>query len=180
MIEIEIEDLELVFKTKIRRNWKSMGSDTASATGWAIAWTDDKYCYCDCGVIDLKSTSTINRYRQLNSFFSEQIPDDLNRLVIEKPFLKFFKKGRTRVPQVNVFRVLVAVSMIPMFVGFDRGLKNSQIIMIEPTKARSKLNLPATGTKAQVQAKFLLKTGIELEEDNVVDAIILAFVGLLN
>ncbi|NLE06060.1 MAG: hypothetical protein GX638_14840 [Crenarchaeota archaeon] len=178
MIKIPIEQIEIPLKIKLRRNWSSFGSDTASCTGWAKAWTDDEFFYCEYGVIDTKTNNTIQRYMLLWDFFQQILPDKLDRLVIEAPFLKYFRKGNLKVPQVTVFKVLARISMIPLMVGLTKGYKKSCVVEITPTKSRAALNLNSRDSKEKIQIQFMLKTGIEITQNDAMDAVILAVNGV--
>lgn len=180
MIKIPIEQIEIPLKIKLRRNWTSFGSDTASCTGWAKSWTDDEYFYCEYGVVDAKSNNTIQRYIILWDFFQQILPNELNRLVIEAPFLKYFRKGKMKCPQVTVFKVLARISMIPLMVGLTKGYKKSAVIEITPTKSRATLNLNSRDTKEKIQIQFMLKTGIEITQNDAMDAVILSVNGLIQ
>lgn len=174
---IPITELEEVLGIQIKRNCKSLGIDSASKLGWAITETDDTNVYIRCGSIDAKSIPTHKRYIKFIEFFNELIDDSFDKLIIEDCHLKYF--GRK--PQVNVLKVLSRVGMIPLVIGRLKGIsKLSQIGWIRPNVARATLGLNGTAKKSKVHAQFWQKTGIELEDEDMVDAIILAINGLMK
>lgn len=160
--------LGVTFKT----NCISIGVDTATITGLACIKTTDTTIEIDFDVLDMhKLTDVYDKYNTAYKFFDN--------------FL-LHRKASTVVVVEDVFygkniKALIFMARIGMLVytlAKKHSLTMSKFIMARD--ARCRLKLPGTKKKAEVQKIFLEKTGLQLDEENTIDAVILAMNGVLD
>lgn len=169
MIKIGLRDLQKKLGVKFKGGY-SCGVDTASKTGWCIIRPDMKYLLLEYGVLNLSSIMNHKiKYQMIHDFFNKLFAENkFDNIIIEDTFL-----GR------NV-KALAFMSRIGGIV-YSNALRHNQFVgdFLLAIRARKKLGLRSNVKKAEVHKEFREKTGLEVEDEDAVDAIILALCGLL-
>jgi len=171
MIQISNDQLEKIIGENIKKNWKVLGVDTASRTGWATVDINSNYCNIDYGIIDIDSKDKFFKYDYMidfwGKFFEKFSP---NMVVIEDAFL--FRN-------VNTTKELTRYGMIVYNMAYlNSSFIHNDRLIIGPAEARKRIGLK-NAKKEIVHEEFKEKFGIDINEDNVVDAIILALNGVI-
>lgn len=169
VLKLKVKDVEQQFHLKIKPGLKSIGLDCASRTGWAVATSDKINIEIETGFIAVQA---IDRYVKLNQFieafqsiFEGQVYD---AVVVEESFF-----GRN----VKTFQLLSRIGAIAYMSAY---LRKHQPLFLTAGQARMRLTLKGTAKKEDVQKDFLGRLKIQLDDNDIVDAIILALCGLIH
>lgn len=177
MIKIKKTLLESFTNKVCSKKIVSLGVDTASRTGWAIAELKDDYVEVDYGFINAKNVTSDVKYTMLINFFIDlvnKLKKDTKKNSKE-PFVViedvFFGKS------INVVKILSRIGMI-VYVACELAGINKTFIY--PSSSRSYLNLKCKAKKEAVHKEIVEKLKIDLDDEDIVDAIILSLNGLLE
>ena len=166
-MKISLEKIELLTSKKINFDHKKIVAfDTATKTGWCIATLGSKYVELEYGSLEFRSADKNQMYDEFIKSFKSLIKDK-NLVVIEESWY-----GRN----VKTFQLLSRLGMIAYVLAY---LENIPKYFIGPSTSRTLLGLPGNKDKKTVQQLFKEKFDIKIENDNAIDAIILALGGLL-
>lgn len=150
----------------------SIGIDTASRAGWATINIKNDDVYVECGFIDIKTQDLYFKYNQLiksfESLFDVSDPKQY-RLIIEDTF---FGKN------VNVLKMISRMGMIAYITGKQAGIEDIEFVY--PTSSRKKLGIKGTLKKAEVHKELTKIIGVELDDPDISDAIVLALYGIIE
>ena len=164
---MKIELIEQRLGKPIKRNVEVLGIDTASRTGWCLLKTTKKELTIDYGVVHINTKDTYFKYNEIIKVFFEIIKPEHN-VVVEDTFFRF---------NPAMFRLISRIGAIAYTLAH---LKGCNVQYLYATTARKNLGLKGNGKKQEVQAEFKKKIELEIEDNDVVDAIILAFNGALG
>ena len=174
-IVLNIKKLEKLFDCKILKNIVSLGLDTASKTGYAIATTDNKEVKISTGFINVDVKGITDKYIR-NRMRYEAVYFNLKnlikqeyRIVIEDVFF-----GRN----VNTLIVLSRIGAIAWVLAKEKECK--VIEWLSAVQARKKLGLPCNKKKPVIVAAMndLMKTNIT--NDDIIDAVVLSICGIIK
>ena len=169
-MKIKLTELEKKLGYPIKKNFKSIGFDTATKTGVGIITTDNEYANIDWALVHFKSDSIQEVYIQMYKSFGEMITKDLGCCVVENVFVGMNPDTSIKLAR---FGGLVIAHAIDNKVHFE---------MIGPTSSRSKLgiNTRKYPGKAKKAVRIWLKETLDLElkEDNCADGVVLALLGI--
>lgn len=167
-MRMKTKKLESTFHKKIKRDVSCIGIDTASRTGWARITTGKTYCDIDYGFVDVATPNKYFKYnRYINIFQSILKPNDI--VVIEETYY-----GRN----VKVFQLL---SRLGAFVYTVAHLMNvPKIYFILATTCRKQLGFPGNLKKQVIHKMFKERLDIKIDDEDVIDAIMLALTGILE
>lgn len=170
-----INKVENNFGVKIKRNTTVLGLDTATKSGYCIAKTDSKkliievgFINIDCGKIEDRVARNELRYNAFYDAINSLIASKFDTVVIEDVFF-----GRNILSLILLSRI----GAIAYTVCKIKGIK--QIIWKSAVQARKMLGLPCNKKKDIVQKFFCKKMNIKLTNEDEIDSIILAMIGLL-
>jgi len=170
MIYIKRDKLEATLGQKINRNIRSLGVDTASRTGWAITDSHNDLITIDYKWIDIKTTDNNFKFNRMISIFSDIFKNYLpNIVIIEDTFLRF---------NVNVVKLLSRLGMIVYTCAYLSPVFCEKHFL-GPSSARKNLGLKGNAKKEKVHEEFKEKFNIELEDPDIIDAIILSMNGII-
>lgn len=171
-----IDKLEKRFQIALKRNVTVLGLDTASKSGYCIAKTDEKKLILEIGFINIDVSKIEDKYARnefrYNAFYDaidSLIASKFNTVVIEDVFF-----GRNILSLILLSRI----GAIAYTVCKVKKIRN--IIWKSAVQARKLLGLPCNKKKDVVQKFFCKKMGIKLTNEDEIDSIILAIVGLLQ
>ena len=174
-MKLKIKYIEKKLGIKLRKNSVSLGLDTATKTGYCIARTNKVTINFDTGYINLNMREIKDRklrnelrYEEIYKRFKDLIKTEYV-VVVEDVFF-----GRN--PQTLI--LLSRIGAIAWTIA--KGKKCKKIIWKTAVQARKALGLPCNKKKIVVMEAMnkVLKT--KIENDDIVDSIILALIGLIN
>ena len=170
MIKIEIKQLERLLDIRLLKNYAAIGVDTATVSGIALVRTDNTYVHIVPDLLDMKKIKDQKeRFDIAHSYFDKLLSNNkVDKIIIEDVF---FGKN------VKALIFMARIGMIVYVLARQYELPTNFIMAIE---ARSKLNLPTKAKKEEVQEEFSRTTGINFADNNVIDAVILGLVGVLD
>ena len=169
MIQIKISELEKIFGKQVKRNYRVIGLDVASRTGWCKITTTDKVAKFDFGFIDVKSKDQV-RFNDYIDIFNHLLVD-VQTVVIEDTYMGF---------NVQVFKLLTRLGAFVYCLCELKCIKDKYFIT--PSASRTYLGLDSKAKKEVVQEQFHQKMPRfkKVIENNEVDGIILALVGIME
>jgi Holliday junction resolvasome RuvABC endonuclease subunit len=162
---MQIKDFEHKLGFKLKRNVSVLGLDTASKTGWCLLKTTNKKIKIDYGFIKVDTKNIDFKYKEIIKLFNEIIKSEY-KVVIEDTFFRF---------NPAMFRLISRIGGIAYTLAY---LKGCDVNYIFATTARSKIGLKGNAKKEQIQEEFKKKLNFTLEDEDIIDAMILALVGL--
>lgn len=167
MLKISISKLEKQLGKLIRKNFTCLGVDTASRTGWCRIKIDSKEVEMDYGFIDIESKDRNFKFNQMIEIFPDLIKG-CDKVVIEDVFLKF---------NVMVHSFLSRIGMIVYVLCHLQGIKEKDFIWA--TTARKNLGFKGNAKKEEIHEEFKERFNINIEDEDIVDAIVLALQGVI-
>jgi Holliday junction resolvasome RuvABC endonuclease subunit len=172
----DIDKIEKRFEIALKRRATVLGIDTASKTGYCIAKTDDKKLILEVGFINVdvskiedKYARNEMRYNVICEAFTSLIASKFETVVIEDVYYSC---------NPLTLILLARIGAIAYTICKTKNIKN--IIWKSAVSARKLMGLPCNKKKVIVQKEFSKKLGILLKNEDEIDAIILALVGLLQ
>jgi len=168
MLKISNKKLEKAFNKRIKKSVVCLGVDTASRTGWCKAVANDKECTFDYGFINVNSKDKYFKYSQYIEILDGIISKDED-LIIEETFCGI---------NIKSFQLLSRLGGFVYAVAHLKGVQHKKFILA--TTARKFLGFKGNAKKEIIQKQFIKKLGIEIDDEDVIDAIILALNGILE
>ena len=165
-MRITNKTIEKALGVKVIPFFHSLGIDCASRTGWCKIKSDAIACELEYGFVDIDTKDLYQKYDYMIKFFTSLINKELNIIIIEDTFLRF---------NVNVLKKLSRFGMIPYILGQQQGINR---IFISPSEARKQLGLPSNKKKEIVHKDFIKKLKLEFDDEDVIDAWVLALNGV--
>jgi Holliday junction resolvasome RuvABC endonuclease subunit len=170
MLKFKIEEFEKKLGSKIKRNFQSIGVDTATKTGIGIIKVNKRSVIIDWTALQFEKGNTHEIYKQMYWSFKELISADLNCCVVEDVFLGLNPSVALKLARFGGF---VIANAIENQVHFET---------ISAKSARGKLGIKTEAGKAkQSVAKWLKeKLNIVIDDNDVSDGIVLALLGIIE
>ena len=176
-MKFKIKDFEKKLGQKLKQSFTSIGWDTAEVMGIGIVITDDEYIYIDWELIEFDKSDIDNVYRQLCEKSATLCKGKIDICVIEDTYLAFFGKFA----QADVFKKLTRFGGIILANTINNKI---EFKIIGAKSARSKLFKMDTkkykGKSKEAVKDYLTSIGIEIDEDNCADGILLALLGIIE
>lgn len=177
-MNIKIADIEKQLGRTIKRNTQSIGLDIAERTGICIITTNESTVDLDWQFIEFDTTNIDSVYENMFKEFLKIIVKEKkkdNIVVIEDTFLQRFGKF----VQADVFKKLTRFGTIALVCSF---LNKMPYEFILAKSARSKLKIKMIkGKPKESVAKYLKdKLDIEVDDNDISDAIVLAILGIIE
>jgi len=171
-MKLKTKLIEKAFKRKVIPFVSAMGIDTASRTGWCKATTDPNYVTFDYNFIHVKTRDKYSKYNQYIDIFSAFPMAD--KIIIEEAFLKFFRgKGA-----VKGFQLLSRIGMTAYTSFYLRGKRDSEFMLA--STARKNLGFLGNAKKELIHKQFKKLLKIKIDDEDIIDAMILAINGILE
>lgn len=168
-MKIKILDLEQKINYKLKKNFKSIGIDTAKTTGIVMLKTDKEYCYIDYTVLSFKTENKKEIYHSMVKTF-EKIFDPEQFAVIEEVFVGFSRAGSVELAKFGAFAISECIK------------KDMNYDTISAVSARSKFKIDCRkygkGQSKKCVAEWVKNIGIDLTDNNLVDGFILSLCGI--
>lgn len=168
-MKIPIKDLEKKLGYPIKKNFKTIGWDTAEKCGVAFIKTDEEFAHFDWCYLEFHKESEEELLIQMYKEFGKVITDE-NFAVIEQVFLGINPAGSLILAKMGTMACAQCVQ------------KNIPFKLISAVSARSKLKIDVysygKGNSKKAVLDWCNNLGIDITEENSVDAIALACLGI--
>lgn len=170
MLKFPIEEFEKKLGSKIKRNFQSIGIDTATRSGVGIIKVNGKSVTIDWTVIQFEKGNITEIYKQMYWSFKELISKDLDCCIVEDVYMGLNAGTSLKLARFGGF---VLANAIENQIHFET---------ISAKSARSKLGIKTEAGKAkQSVAKWLKeKLNIVVDDNDVSDGIVLALLGIIE
>ena len=170
MLSLNIKDLQNKLQKSILRNIKSLGIDISTQkTGWALITTKSTKLYIKTGILNLKDKDIYIRYNKSIEYFNKLIKSDYI-VVIENSFLGF---------NPQVFGKLSKIEgMIYAVCRLKKPFVNTKVM--GASEARKNLGILGNCKKKDIQIWLKNTLDINIENEDIADAIVLAFNGIFQ
>ena len=172
MIKLDILELENRLGKKLKRNYASVGVDTAQTCGVGFVSTSDKMVEIDWSLIKFEANSTVELYKQMYNEFGNFIDKSIDFVVVEDVFL-----GMSPAVTIKLSRFggLVMAQAINNNIPFETiGASSSRAKLFTLDRKKYK------GKPKEAVADYLKSIGVEIDEDNCADGVILALLGIIE
>ena len=168
-MKLRIKTLEHLLQYKIKRNFKCIGLDTAKRTGIAFIETKKDYIYLDWAFLEFnyenQKQMLVQMHREFKKIFSNE---DL--AVVEEVFLGLNRAGSLHLAKMGTLAIGICID------------KNIPFELIMASSARSKFSIDSRkfgkGKSKESVAHYLKGIGIEVDDNDISDAIVLALLGI--
>jgi len=172
-IVLKITDVEAVFGINIKRNTTALGLDTASTTGYCIAKANTTKLYLDIGYFKT-DVSNIENSDERDLLRYGLVYKNLHG-IINKDYITVIENVYYGV-NVKVTILLARIGAIAYAIAMEKGVEN--IIFKSAVQARKLLGIKGNCKKAEIVKQVNELLGINVKNDNEIDAIVLAIGGL--
>ena len=161
--------MEEKLKKTIKKNFKSIGVDTAKITGIIFLKTDDIYIYIDGLVLGFKTENKKEVYGTMVRTF-EKLFNEEDLAIIEDTFIGFNRKGSIELTRYGAFAIAEVIK------------KSIPYEIISAVSARSKFKIDTRkygkGKSKKAVADWVNEIGVKLVDNNLVDGFVLALCGI--
>jgi hypothetical protein len=169
-MKLKIVDLEKVLGYKIKKNFKSIGIDTAQISGIVTLTSNEETVDVDYSVLSFKTKNHKEVYHSMVKTF-EKIIDDKMYAIIESVFVGFSRAGSVELAKYGAFAISECVRK-----GIDYDT-------ISAVSARSKFKIDTNklgkGKTKQSVGLWIKETlNVSFDDNNINDALILALIGI--
>ena len=168
MITISNKKIEESFQKKVITNISCIGVDTASRTGWCVVDTTDTECIFNYGFVDIKNQDKYFKYKQYIEIFQSLLKSHY-KVIIEESFY-----GRN----VKTFQMLSRLGGFVYAVAHLKGVEDKSFLLA--TSARKGVGIKGNLKKPLAHIEFKKKLGIDIDDEDIIDAVILALNGILE
>lgn len=168
-MKILIASIEKLIPYKIKRNFCSIGFDTATTTGLCILKTDKEFLYLDPIVISFKTENMKERYNSAVKMFEKLVEDNMY-VIVEDVY-----QG----PNPKVTLYLARLGGFALSIAVRKGL-NYETISASSARAKFKINTKkyGKGKSKQAVADWIKSLGVEITDNNIADGFVLALLGM--
>lgn len=170
---IDIKKVENVTGYKVKKNFVSVGFDTAKRTGICFIKTNAKEIEIDWMFLEFKDAGNKKEIYKIMVNTFANILNKQNLAVIEEVFVGFSRAGSLELAKYGTFAIAECIK------------KNIDYEIISATTARSKLKIDSRkfgkGKSKKAVAYWLKENlNLELNDEDVSDATILCILGILE
>lgn len=167
MLTFSTKKIEKAFGKKVIPCIICCGIDTASRTGWCKTTTSSKKVIFDYGFVDVKSTNKYFKYNRYIDIFTNLVSAD--KIIIEEAFYGVNAK---------TFQMLSRLGAFAYAAAYKNKVKDISFILA--TSARKYLGFKGNAKKQIIHQEFKELLKLEIEDEDIIDAIILSLVGILE
>jgi len=168
-MKLKITELEKKLNYKIKKNFKAVGLDTAKRTGVAFITTDTKWVDIDFIFIEFNYENQKQMLTQMHREFKKIFSNE-NLAVVEEVFLGFNRAGSLHLAKMGTLAIGICID------------KNIPFELIMASSARSKFGIDSRkfgkGKSKESVAHYLKGIGIEVDDNDISDAIVLGLLGI--
>jgi len=177
MIKINKKQIETAIGKRLNTEIKSIGVDTASRAGICFAHADKTHLYLDGHFIHVQSTDIYFKYNQLIKSFRDSFAEVARNIKNKESKYVLIIEDTYFGKNINVLKMISRMGMIVYMIGQEKGIDD--IRFIYPTTSRKNVGIKANMKKKLVHNALSEMLKIELPDEDIADAYILAINGLL-
>jgi Holliday junction resolvasome RuvABC endonuclease subunit len=171
-MKLKIVDIEKTLGIKIKRNFYSVGVDTATTTGLVFLKSSDKEIDIDYLVLSFKTANHKEVYNSMVKTF-ERVFEEGQFAVIEEVFVGFSRAGSVELAKYGSFAISACVR---------KGIPYETISAVS-ARSKFKIDTRSAGkgnTKTAVGNWIKEKLNISFDDNNINDALVLALCGIVD
>jgi Holliday junction resolvasome RuvABC endonuclease subunit len=172
MIKLKITDLEAKLGKKIKRHFSSIGIDTATITGIGFITVDENYVNVDWTLLKFNASSQIELYKQMYKEFTDIIDESVDFIVVENVFLGMNPDVTIKLARFGGLAMACAINKNIPFETIGASSSRAKLFTLDRKKYK--------GKPKEAVANYLKSIGIEIDEDNCADGVILALLGIIE
>ena len=168
-MKIKITELEKKLPYKLKRNFKSVGIDTAQTTGVVFLTTDKTHLHIDSMCLGFKTQDKKEIYASMVKTFDKLFNEE-DLAIIESVFVGFNRAGSVELAKYGAFAIAVCIK---------KDIRYETISAVS-ARANFKINTKkyGKGKSKLAVADFVKELGLDLKDNNIVDAFVLGLCGL--
>jgi Holliday junction resolvasome RuvABC endonuclease subunit len=171
-MKLSIKNLESRLGKKIKRNFTSVGVDTATHTGLGFISVDDKDAEINWSLISFEANSIQELYKQMYKEFGNFIDKSIDVVVVEDVFLGMNPDVTIKLARFGGLAMAQAINNDVPFKTIGAKSARAKLFKLDQKKYK--------GRTKQAVADYLKSIGIEIDEDNCADGVILAILGIID
>jgi len=171
-MKIKLLDLENKLGKKIKRNYTSIGVDTATSTGIGCISTNTKTVTIEWALIEFNANSIQELYKQMYKEFGNFIDKKTNVCVVEDVFLGMNPDVTIKLARFGGLAIAQAINKNVHFETIGAKSARAKLFKLDCKKWKGK-------TKEAV-GNYLKSIGIEINEHNCADGVLLAILGIIK
>jgi Holliday junction resolvasome RuvABC endonuclease subunit len=162
-----IKTLEKKLAKSVKKDITVLGLDTASRTGWCKITIDKKNVKFDYGFIDIDTKNRYFKYNEIIDFLYKLIQPGY-KVIVEDTFYRF---------NPAMFRLISRIGAIAYTLAYLDGCSPRYMLA---TTARKNLGIKGNCKKEEVSQYLKDKFGLNIKDNDIGDAIVLALCGVLE
>jgi Holliday junction resolvasome RuvABC endonuclease subunit len=168
-MKLKIANLEKLLGYKIKKNFKAIGLDTAKRTGVAFIETTKTHVNLDWIFLEFNYNNQEQMLTQMYNEFKKLFTDE-KLAVIEEVFLGFNRCGSLHLAKMGTLAVSVCI---------DKGIP-FKLILAQSARSKFQINTRkfGKGKSKQAVAEYLKSIKIEVDDEDISDAVVLALLGV--
>lgn len=171
-MKLNILEIEKSLGVKIKRNFYSVGIDTAQVSGIVFLKSDEKEIIIDELVLSFKTANSKEIYNSMVKTF-ERIFEEGQFAVIEEVFVGFSRAGSVELAKYGSFAISACIR---------KGIPYETISAVS-ARSKFKIDTRSAGkgnTKVAVGNWIKEKLKISYDDNNINDALVLALLGIIE
>lgn len=171
-MKIKLKDLENKLGKKIKKNYTSIGIDTATSTGIGCISTDNNIVSIEWALIEFNANSMQELYKQMYKEFGEFINEKTNICVVEDVFLGMNPDVTIKLARFGGLAIAQSINKNVHFETIGAKSARAKLFKLDCKKWK--------GRTKEAVANYLKSIGIEINEHNCADGVILALLGIIE
>jgi len=169
---LKIEEFEKRIGYKIKRNFSVVGVDTAKHCGLGFIQSNKDIIEINWSLISFEANTIQEVYQQMYKEFGLFIDDTIDFVVVEDVFLGMNPDVTIKLARFGGLVMAQAINNNIPFATIGASSSRAKLFKIDKVKYKGK-------TKEAV-ADYLKSIGIEIDEDNCSDGVVLALLGIID
>lgn len=177
-MKIKLTELSEKLGYPIKKNFKSIGLDIAERTGVCVIRTDEIDAEFDWTFVEFDKTDINNVYKEMWDEFLKIINKEKgkkNITIIEDSFLQRFGQF----VQADVFKKLTRFGTLALAVCFYKKM-DYRFILAKSARAKLKIKMVKGKAKESVANHLKDTLDIELDDNDISDAVVLALLAIME
>lgn len=171
-MKLPINEFEKKLGQKLKRNFTSVGVDTATVCGVGFISTSAKEIDIDWSLIKFEAASMPELYKQMYKEFGKFIDKSVDFVVVEDVFLGMNPSVTIKLARFGGLVMACAIDNNIPFATIGASSSRSKLFTLDRKKYK--------GKPKQAVADYLKSLGVEVDDDNCSDGIILALLGIIE
>ena len=172
MIKLSVKELENKLGKKIKRHYSSVGVDTATTTGVGFITVDESNVMINWTLLKFEAPSMPALYKQMYLEFKEIIDESVDFVVVENVFLGMNPDVTIKLARMGGLAMACAINKNIPFETIGASSSRAKLFTLDKKLYK--------GKPKEAVANYLKSLGIEIDEDNCADGVILALLGVIE